>query len=77
MLYYLLNNSYSNTLQLILQSVVLNFNMIKIYFYVFIHQRLLTSMDITLIVLAVLQLYANIQFSILGIEALTGDMTKV
>lgn len=37
-------------------------------------QRLLRSMDITLIVAALLQLCVNIRFAILGITALTTEM---
>ncbi|XP_071325907.1 membrane-spanning 4-domains subfamily A member 4A-like isoform X3 [Trachinotus anak] len=37
-------------------------------------QRLLRSMDITLIALALLQLCVNIRFAILGIKALTSEM---
>ncbi|KAI3361317.1 hypothetical protein L3Q82_013502, partial [Scortum barcoo] len=39
-------------------------------------QSLLTSMDITLIALAVLQFCVNIRFTILGIRALTSEMKK-
>ncbi|XP_068179799.1 uncharacterized protein [Antennarius striatus] len=39
-------------------------------------QRLLSSMDVTVIALAVLQLYANIRFAVLGIKALTSEMKK-
>ncbi|KAM7383026.1 hypothetical protein PAMP_002714 [Pampus punctatissimus] len=39
-------------------------------------QRLLRSMDITLIVLAVLQLCVNISFSIVGIKVLSSEMKK-
>ncbi|XP_045900446.1 uncharacterized protein LOC123968023 [Micropterus dolomieu] len=39
-------------------------------------QNLLTSMDVTLIALAVLQLCVNIRLAILGIRALTSEMKK-